>query len=164
MAFFSFSIFRNYPCPQCDLKFLGTFQRNIHVRRAHNQERLHECSYCDKTFFTKTRLTDHINIHEGIKPFSCDTCGQLFRTKTNLDSHVGIHTGVKRYKCGLCPVAYACTSSVSRHRQSHKVNGLFGCSICPDGFKTIRYLMLHLRNDHSIYSVSNNYNIPLMSN
>ena len=40
-----------FPCDQCNKVFPQRYRRVRHVREVHDKEKLHQCSYCEKSFF-----------------------------------------------------------------------------------------------------------------
>ena len=51
----------------------------------------HLCTFCFKSFFSKSEINGHILVHIGNKPHSCSECGKTFASKGNLISYVKIH-------------------------------------------------------------------------
>ena len=50
-----------------------------------------QCSYCDLACGTKQHLTEHINIHTNVKPFTCKKCRLQFHQSGQLSSHLRVH-------------------------------------------------------------------------
>ncbi|XP_064541122.1 zinc finger protein 271-like [Drosophila montana] len=51
-----------------------------------------QCSTCDKSFATKSRLTRHYSVHTSERPFQCDLCLKSFKQNVSLIRHSVIHT------------------------------------------------------------------------
>jgi hypothetical protein len=47
----------------------------------------HKCEYCGKAFKDPIQLSNHKNIHLGLKPYKCVECEQYFTTRGELIRH-----------------------------------------------------------------------------
>ncbi len=54
-------IYKAYRCNQCETRFTHPSHRARHVREQHRGVRLHQCTWCNKTFARKYQLTRHLN-------------------------------------------------------------------------------------------------------
>jgi uncharacterized Zn-finger protein len=54
---------------------------------AHINSKNFICSWCNKSFFYKSGLATHIQIHTGEKPYSCMLCPMSFTNAQNLKRH-----------------------------------------------------------------------------
>lgn len=62
------------------------------------------CEICGK-LYTKGDMKYHLNLHNGIRPYSCgiDDCSKAFSSPLLLSRHKKvIHSDVKRYECEIC--------------------------------------------------------------
>ena len=97
----------------------------LHINEVHRKIKNHQCSQCEKKFFTKFKLKIHYDfVHEGIRHFKCTKCEEVgenksFGTPGGLQDHIKIfHLGQKDYKCDACGKAFRCASHLKRHTMS----------------------------------------------
>ena len=61
-----------------------------HVSRSHLKEKNHKCETCDKKFYQKKNLKDHIHsVHmdDALARSECKECGKTFKSLGYLDQH-----------------------------------------------------------------------------
>ncbi|XP_061540777.1 zinc finger protein 623-like [Phycodurus eques] len=58
-------------------------------RERHPTEARFSCPKCGKTFFAQRRLTRHLFIHMGARPYVCPVCGRAFVHSKQLKRHKG---------------------------------------------------------------------------
>ena len=63
----------------------------------------HKCEYCGKSFFQKSKLSQHITtVHKGNKDGVCGHCGETFYHANELRNHYdSVHRVLKCHNCGL---------------------------------------------------------------
>ncbi|KAI4893794.1 hypothetical protein NFI96_006141, partial [Prochilodus magdalenae] len=64
----------------------GPTQNTSQRRREVNQ-----CSFCLKTFDFPSKLSRHLRIHTGIRPFECHVCHKSFKQLSHLQCHQWVH-------------------------------------------------------------------------
>lgn len=76
-------------CSQCGKTFPSRNNARSHIEMVHLKIRKHSCSTCDKQFYLKKDLDDHIRLHTAEQPFKCavESCGKQFRTNSMLCDH-----------------------------------------------------------------------------
>lgn len=82
------------------------------VREPKVKERRHACQICEKSFFRKSNLLDHLRLHANQRLYRCDVCGKAFVQAGNLRAHLRIHTKERPYACTMCPKTYNQTSAL----------------------------------------------------
>ena len=103
------------------------------------------CTECEKTFSQKHHLKQHLEIHNGNRPYSCDVCMKAFIHGYDLKRHMRIHTGEKPYSCDVCNMEFAQNSRLKQHKKTHTGESLWKCEICEKNFIQSCELKMHLR-------------------
>jgi uncharacterized Zn-finger protein len=83
-------------CSYCGKVFPRRINCMIHEINVHKKEKKFECHFCQKRFFRKYDLAEHLNIHIGVRPAVCDFpgCTKSFFRKIHLTQHKkNIHNG-----------------------------------------------------------------------
>ena len=82
----------------------------------------HPCPYCEKAFFSRAQLQDHVKKHEGGPSYCCDTCGKGFFRKDCLTNHTKtVHNGERNYACETCGKKFGNNYKLERHLKTHRV-------------------------------------------
>ncbi|XP_041826642.1 zinc finger and BTB domain-containing protein 12-like [Melanotaenia boesemani] len=88
---------RPYLCRRCD-KIFQHLQSYVGHLKEHRQ---FPCLVCGESFSQKSKLTRHIHVHTGVKPFRCPLCHKTFTQKALLQEHLHLHTGNWSHMCAL---------------------------------------------------------------
>lgn len=77
-------------------------------------ERQHPCSKCDKIFSSRRHLSIHYELHR--LKHVCSVCQKNFFLKSELDQHMITHsTNRTRYACAVCEDTFLQQSSLKKH-------------------------------------------------
>ena len=115
-----------------------------------NDDHLFACDICDKTYFYKRGLKNHIRTkHLNIHYHSCDLCPYTCNAQDRMHAHiVKHHGGAPLFHCPKCWKALASKHSVVAHLQSCGKKPSIGCNLCVKRFRTERNLAIHLHRVH----------------
>lgn len=105
-------------CLACDKSFTRRARLNLHVKRDHLLERNYGCDHCEKKFYDKKELSNHMLKHTGAKPHVCQVCSKAFGRKHTLKEHLRIHANDRRFKCEHCGLAFVQKCSWKSHLRS----------------------------------------------
>lgn len=103
------------------------------------------CTQCGKSFTRQSHLEEHINIHEGKKPYECEICARPFASKSNLAKHERIHTGEKQFTCTKCKKRFTLKRNMIEHEKIHSGKRDHECKICNQTFTRNCSLTRHLK-------------------
>ncbi|EAT33315.1 AAEL014398-PA [Aedes aegypti] len=74
-------------CDICGKMAPNPAQLKSHKKYMHQDQRVHQCSYCEKAFKRPIDLKEHETIHTGEVLYSCNFCTKTFNSNSNLYSH-----------------------------------------------------------------------------
>ncbi|GIY52833.1 hypothetical protein CEXT_283991 [Caerostris extrusa] len=125
-----------WTCAVCGKEFKSEAGHYKHNKTHLMDTRTHKCDICQKMFFERYYLKQHIMIHTGERPFQCDICSKSFNRKSILLKHTEVHLAEKpkklrTFKCSECEKEYTCASSLSAHKKSHYMDTRIHVMYCP---------------------------------
>ncbi|KAL0275071.1 UNVERIFIED_CONTAM: hypothetical protein PYX00_003051 [Menopon gallinae] len=109
---------RPHVCKFCKATFtqLSAYSKHLYV---HNQEqKIHKCDKCEKTFSHSYLLKQHKLHHTGLRPYSCSVCFNSFKSQSDLCTHVKIHQE-KQYSCSVCGRKFSRSKTLRDHMVRH---------------------------------------------
>nr|CAH7724011.1 unnamed protein product [Callosobruchus chinensis] len=101
-----------YDCHRCEQAFSTEELVRMHVKRDHESQ---VCKICNKVLLSTASFRNHMNSHNGVKPFSCTCCDKRFVRRAELVCHLRTHTGEKPFACEVCCRTFAHQGSLRRH-------------------------------------------------
>ncbi|CRK93016.1 CLUMA_CG006469, isoform A [Clunio marinus] len=140
---------QKYFCEMCGLDFEKRFHLNAHVKAKHTKrERIHQCSICEKAFFSAENLKKHVESH-GAKVMPCEFCGKLFSCMNNLRTHLYYHSEPK-FICDFpnCDKKFYMRKRLRAHVKTHNGQKDFGCTFCEKSYFSQNDLNRHLFSIH----------------
>ncbi|KAJ8675116.1 hypothetical protein QAD02_010902 [Eretmocerus hayati] len=150
----------SYSCDFCDYDCASSTCLKRHVEINHpfecdEKKPIAErffCDQCDKSYKTKTELTDHFNQHTGETPYQCTTCKMNFHMKQQLNVHrKKKHPKSKNKKyskriCHICKKVLANKENLAKHMTRHEPDAQKHlCDICGKSFSNNDHLKVHKR-------------------
>ena len=155
----------NYPCKHCQMEFKSSAERWRHSKNVHeeknetNKEKQYLCDKCEKSYFLKSQLKQHIKIvHEKLRDEKCEICGKGFAVRSQLSQHINkVHNKQKQklkskdHQCSICGISFSEKHELKRHilRVHEKVKDLY-CPwpSCNRGFYGAQHLKRHIMRIH----------------
>ena len=137
------------PTQRCICPICGkslSYRLSVHMR-VHTGERPYRCSTCDKSFWQRTSLRDHLTSHTGVKSHTCAQCGKSFRLRALLRQHMRMHTDPSdlRHACPLCSKRFYVPMLLRDHLLLHTGERPHQCSVCGRRFRLRKELVKHER-------------------
>ena len=109
-------------CSICSLEFRNLGKLHEH-KKIHDKV---PCTECGKLFGTNRikRHMQSAHTPDDQKKYRCDTCGKGFIENQRLSDHINVHTGEKPYKCKFCSSCFASNGTHALHERGHLKRGL----------------------------------------
>ena len=81
---------------------------------------LFDCKICSMKFFTDVEFQDHMNIHNGNRPYKCFVCDKEFCIAEHLQDHVRLHSdATSRVGCEEGSNRFQMPDNLMRHSAIH---------------------------------------------
>lgn len=132
-----------YQCDHCKKTYCTKAYLAKHLKYEHGTAEGFRCSFCNKQFYSKSKLDTHIVKHTQEKKFACEICNGRFGTQMALVYHTRLHTGEKPYSCEFCSAAFISASRRLEHMRRHHMEPNLECDICHSKFKATGSLLKH---------------------
>lgn len=136
-------------CDRCHRPFTQRQKITRHIV-VHTGDRPYKCLYCDYACSEEAVLKQHQRTHTGEKPFHCSVCHKSFSASTALSVHMRTHTGFKPLTCKFpgCGKRFSESSNLAKHERTHSQIKQFKCSQCAKSFQRPDQLKRHLNSVH----------------
>ena len=86
------------------------------------------CSMYEKQFNTKINFTRHSPLHSRKKLYSCSACDKSFFSQSTISEHMNMHIG--KFKCAECDKCYGSSCNLEVHQRSHLGEKVLECTVC----------------------------------
>lgn len=124
-------------CNYCFKTFTKAESYKVHIEE-HTREQggavvLFDCKICSMKFFTEVEFQDHMNIHNGNRPYKCFVCDKEFCIAEHLQDHVRLHSdATSRVRCEEGSNRFQMPDDLIRHSAIHAwcQEGLNLCNRC----------------------------------
>lgn len=98
--------------------FLSADKRSPDSNSRQKPEKFMKCPICFKMMQT-VRLSRHIMIHTGEKPFRCSVCAKRFNRKDALQAHMIVHSEDRPFTCLICGISKKRKADIREHMRIH---------------------------------------------
>ena len=124
---------KNIVCDLCNTNFETFAALRQHFAGVHKQWGYVVC--CNKKFFNRTRLVDHIHSHFNPDLFKCKQCDRVMSDRLRLESHMlRFHgaTELEKKHCDVCQKPFIDGYSLKIHKLTHlpEEEKKFPCEEC----------------------------------
>lgn len=139
----------SHKCPECHKGFLNMFTFTRHLT-THNQEKLKTCADCKFTFTKWSLLVEHRRkTHKTDMRFLCDICDRAFFRKVNIKQHMKAHfqpSADEVFQCHYenCPKFYTAKRNLEAHISSKHEGKRWTCDFCKRELSTKQKLAQHI--------------------
>lgn len=128
---------------QCLLCGKSVQRLSLHMRM-HTGDRPYQCSQCGQRFTQLGSLKKHQTLHSEEKPFCCSVCGKCFRCKSDLSLHSKLHNG-RSYDCSYCSKSFVTQKAIDNHVRIHTGEKPYLCHVCGMNFSQEGNLSMHVK-------------------
>uniref|UniRef100_A0A1I8MZK2 Uncharacterized protein n=2 Tax=Musca domestica TaxID=7370 RepID=A0A1I8MZK2_MUSDO len=122
-----------------------------HFRLMHPTEKCYVIC-CQRKFYHRFHIVEHIRLHINPNAFRCDECGRCSTNSRNLAKHKKeMHTeeGKQRpFECDVCHKKFANKTILRTHMEVHEAGRDYVCSECGKGFPSENRRKIHERMVH----------------
>ncbi|XP_011211823.2 gastrula zinc finger protein XlCGF26.1 isoform X2 [Bactrocera dorsalis] len=141
-------------CEVCEFEAKCFKALKAHYKRLHNSNGYVVC--CEKRFYKRCMLLDHINVHRNPTYFSCTDCNMNFADRMCLRNHMLLkHPQATElpHACAICGARFAKVRFLKKHARRHMNNAAQDaeqqqCAICAKSFANAVRLQEHMKRTH----------------
>lgn len=102
------------PCPKCDKSFFLHMNLRRHIKLAHTERQVYECSICKEKLNSLKAFLTHKRTHKMF--YQCKLCYKCFDTKDGQMRHSRTsHIREQVYKCPFCDRSFAMKTYRAKH-------------------------------------------------
>lgn len=136
-------------CDLCNETFPIFDLLKNHFKDKHNSRCYIIC--CERKFFRRCVLVDHIRLHINPETHKCDICGKPSSSKYNLKLHKKVvHEETEKFECDVCHRSFNQKPNLERHLLTHVTgNKDFFCKECGKGYVLEIQLKSHIKTVHT---------------
>ncbi|XP_075159011.1 uncharacterized protein LOC142232179 [Haematobia irritans] len=140
----------NLDCDLCSTTATNFNALREHFRDVHKTRCYIKC--CDRKFFRRCVLMDHISLHINPEIHKCDICGKSSTTKHNLKLHKQVmHGTLNQFECEICHRQFNQKPTLDRHLLTHVIGEKkYFCKECDKGYVLEVQLNSHIKTVHGV--------------
>ena len=141
-----------HECGICLQKFPSRLEFQSHRDKLHDDGKgKHKCTHCEKTFYMKNNLTQHLKSYHPetlgkVQELGCPYCDSKLKSLKVFILHIQQNHPNEIVNCRACGGSFHGDKALLNHiKKKHPddTNALFGCPHCFKSFPTERLQMFH---------------------
>ncbi|XP_055378845.1 transcription factor grauzone-like [Condylostylus longicornis] len=137
-------------CSVCQSECHSFSSLRWHFNTKHKQKGFAIC--CDKKFFKRSNLVDHVEKHINPESFKCNLCNKICISRWTLKLHISrVHENLEPgHQCSFCGKSFKLKTILKRHQLIHmpEEEKKFICNECGKKYPSKGTLSSHIRIYH----------------